>query len=76
MHWKTTQPNPPKNGDTKTVTKRAWWPHRIGEVVIWLEQYSILYVYEERLIPITQGNAAKVGGWLKVTEKPVKWQLA
>lgn len=77
MRWKTTQPPLPKQGDTKIVVRRAWLPHQIGTVVIWLGQYETLYVWNETAVigKIGDQTATMIAGqWLKVSEKLIKWQ--
>lgn len=71
----------PKNGDVKTIVKRAWLPTKVANVRIWLEQYEELYVYEERSIEsnIITNDGKKavfiVGNWVKVSEKLIKWVI-
>lgn len=70
----------PKNGDVKTIVKRAWLPKVVANTRIWFEQYEELYVFEERQIEsniLHEGKKAVfiVGNWNKVSEKLIKWAI-
>lgn len=38
----------PKEGDTKTKNKFAWWPIEVENKLLWLEKYKVHYVYRKR----------------------------
>jgi len=80
VHWKINQAVAPKHGDTMVKVRRAWWPHCIGDVTIWLEQYETLYMYENRAVSVIVAPGVEkvfeIGGWIKITEILVKWRKA
>lgn len=79
MKWRVTEQPTPKAGDTRQVTHYAWMPKRLGGVKIWLSQWVELQVWEERIVPVAQGGdmvGVKVGQWVTLTQKPVKWIAA
>lgn len=64
-------------GSAKTIVKWAWLPKRIGNTLIWLEQYEQLFVYEEREVNAIIGNSMatfNVRSWTLVDQRMVKWQ--
>lgn len=80
MKSKLSENIPPKNGDVKTIVKRAWFPKIVANTRIWLELYEELYVYEQRQIESNIIHEDKkavfmVGNWIKVSEKLIKWVI-
>ena len=35
----------PTFGDRKTVVKFAWFPKRVEDTIVWLEEYLVVYRY-------------------------------
>jgi hypothetical protein len=76
MKWKVNDPATPRQGDIKTVTRFAWLPHRIGGAMYWLCQYEALYAWYVQDVAAKSDSEAlsfKVGNWIKVSEKAIKW---
>jgi hypothetical protein len=47
MRWKKIKPTSVNIGDISTSKKFAWLPVDVGDEVIWLESYVIMYKYTE-----------------------------
>lgn len=76
MVWAANQGPIRKNGDTRTKVRFAWFPHRIGDVYVWLAQYETLEAWQVTAVPViieAQGKVFEIGKWVKVSEKLVKW---
>lgn len=61
-------------GTTKSEIKFAWMPHRIKDILVWLERYEVLYVYVRKDYPaIIDGNAGQftTNEWVKVSERRI-----
>lgn len=56
----------PTWGDAKEVKAFAWLPKKIGDKIVWLESYTILYIYEKYTIAIKNLVYFK---WTKISSK-------
>jgi len=60
-----------KEGTTKSVIRFAFLPHRIGDKIVWLERYEVLYIWAvERVKGEEGGNQMEftIVNWKKVSE--------
>lgn len=60
----------PQLGDTRTVTKFAWLPRRVGKgtYIVWLEKYLSIQQFDETLEYVGNGMACsecKVNKWVE-----------
>lgn len=74
MKWKVSEPIKPIAGQSRSVTRFAWWPIRIGGAMYWLEQYQELYVWEtHEVVAADRSMQFQAGRWTLVSIKPTTW---
>lgn len=79
MKLATIKPEPVhEHGDYKIEKHFAWWPRKVENKLIWLEQYKKVYCYrvrKRRLYFISASYTGVWGGWDFVTEKLINNKL-
>lgn len=55
----------PKWGDMRQIKRFAWIPKRISDKIVWLEAYTVLYVYEKNIVSF---NGMEYFQWIKIGE--------
>lgn len=65
----------PKEGDIREQKKFAWLPRKVGDKLIWLEQFIIVsrFTVRERMHDFRQYGIMKVtgGGWDEIEKKVI-----
>lgn len=55
---------PPDIGEVKIKSKFAFLPIRIGDKIIWLERFELIYIFAEQTIDLPDNKSLKFKGWI------------
>lgn len=56
----------PEVGEAKIKNKFAWSPTRIGDKIVWLSYYELIYIFAEQSLNIPDNKEIKFKQWILI----------